>query len=112
MNLANLQRMLEIFPGDELADKLEAGCFTRKGMHLDQAIATMERIGHFAVDIAVAYVAAGRRDKVIERTEVTSRFSDPKERRVAIPRQPRTASSDIGSRSPQPGCAPRGGPSR
>jgi len=65
--LAHLRRMREIFPGDELVDKLEASCFARKGVHLDDAIATMERIGHFGVDIAAAYAAAGRTDRVLER---------------------------------------------
>jgi serine/threonine protein kinase len=68
--LAQLKRTREIFPGDATIESLEAGCFARKGVHLDEAIATMEGTGYFpAVDIAVAYAAAGRQDKIIERIE-------------------------------------------
>jgi TolB-like protein len=68
--LAHLESTREIFPGDATVDSLEAGCFARKGVRLDEAIATMEDSGYFpAVDIAVAYAAAGRQDKIIERIE-------------------------------------------
>jgi serine/threonine protein kinase/Tfp pilus assembly protein PilF len=66
--LAHLRTMRETFPDDKLVDRLMVCCFARKGIHLDDAIAALETISGF-VDVAVAYVAAGRRDKVLERIE-------------------------------------------
>ena len=64
--LGQTEAMHELFPGDELVERIAASCYVRKGIRLDEAIATMERLGCFGVCTGTAYVTAGRRDKALE----------------------------------------------
>ncbi len=61
-----IEPMRELFPGDDFVERLAASCYVRKGIRLDEAIATMERLGFFGVGLGTSYVAAGRRDKALE----------------------------------------------
>jgi len=61
-----IEVMRELFPGNQFVERIAASCYVRMGTRLDEAIATMERLGFFGVCIGTAYVTAGRRDKALE----------------------------------------------